>query len=199
MFIRTMLSVALLSLPVVVQAEEAGEPAARVKEAVDDRMARVKEDAAARMAELKASVASKVAGARDMHMHPPGADCMMKEQANLNVNFNLQAASPREAKEKFDARIRDIEQFAREKKGGKMQLQSLNYSVNTQNAYDYGEPLYQLSGNASYQLDSAEHAFALMELLSKQKVFSNVNVNMYRNSGMPCESPEVATDKAVEQ
>jgi len=109
----------------------------------------------------------------------------MQEQVNVSINFNFQVGSPKEAKETFDARLRDIDAFVKQANLKKWELQSMNYSVSAQNN-GYGDTNYQLSGSASYQTDNADQAFALMDQLTKQKLYVNVNVSKYRNNGMPC-------------
>lgn len=106
--------------------------------------------------------------------------CGMQENVNINVNFNLRVESPKAAKEKFDQKIQEIDAFGKKSGVKKWQLQSMNYSVSSAGGYgdDQG---YQLSGSASYQTDNADQAFALMEQLSKQKMYVNVGVNKYRN------------------
>jgi hypothetical protein len=108
----------------------------------------------------------------------------LQENVSVSINFNFKVASPHEAKETFDAHLRDIDTFAKQAGLKKWTLQSMNYSVSAQNS-GMGEPTYQLSGNASYQTDNADQAFVLMDQLSKQKMYVNVNVNKY-NNGTPC-------------
>jgi len=112
----------------------------------------------------------------------------LQETATLGVNFNLKAKSFTDAKEKFDSKIKQMEEFVKQQHVEKFTLQSMNYSVNTQGmnySGDMGETTYQLNGNASYQLASADDAFRLGEFLTKQQFTVNVNVNRFGNGPCP--------------
>ncbi len=110
-----------------------------------------------------------------------GACGDMEEQVSVNVSFNAQLPSPLEAKERFEARLKEIEGLARDSQIKKWSLQSLNYSVSTYNS-GYGmDATFQLSGSASYQTDNADQAFALMDKFSKRGMQLNVSVNKYRS------------------
>lgn len=129
-------------------------------------------------AEMKAAaspVAKRIVGG-----HHPGQNCPMQERANLNINFNFRADSLREARQKFDSHVNEIDALIKQSKSQQWDLQSMNYSVSEQGGGDT-EPKFMISGNASYQTDSADEAFAVMEQLSAKKMHVSVNVNKYRN------------------
>lgn len=132
------------------------------------------------------ALAADAAASRPM-MRP--APCAMQENVTLSVNFTIRAKSFDEAKKKYEEKMQQVDAFAKQQNIQKFDLQSMNYSVNSQQVnYDDGmpQPGYQLSGNASYQLDSADNAFKLGEFLTQQKFQISVNVNKYRNG--PCDN-----------
>ena len=115
----------------------------------------------------------------------------MQENATINISFNIRAQSFADAKAKFDEKIKQVADFAKQQDVKKFDQQSLNYNVNSQNNnFNDGsnQPSYQLSGNAGYQLDSADSAFKLAEFLTQQKFQVNVNVNKFNNHSMPCDN-----------
>src|SRR3954469_23407904 len=86
-----------------------------------------------------------------------GATCVdgMQETVTLSINFNLRADSFVDAKKKFDDKMKQITDFAQQQNIGRFELQSMNYSINTN--YDgNSQQSYQLSGNASYVMDSTD-------------------------------------------
>jgi uncharacterized protein YggE len=133
---------------------------------------------------LATSVPADEALASKRIPHQGGGGCTMQENVSLSVNFNIRAKSFQEAKKKYEEKMQQLDTFAKQQNIQKFDLQSMNYSINSQQiSYDDGMPEqgYQLSGNASYQLDSADNAFKLGEFLTQQKFQINVNVNKYRN------------------
>ena len=116
----------------------------------------------------------------------PVPACPMQENVNLSVNFNIHAKSFAEAKQKYEEKMKQIDDFARQQNVGKFDMQSMNYSINAQSNYDNGIPEmgYQLSGNASYVLGSSDSAFKLGEFLTQQKFQVGINVSKYKNGGM---------------
>lgn len=115
-----------------------------------------------------------------------GVQCSdgMQETVNLSVSFNMKAKSFAEAKTIFDQKMQQLNDYARQQKVGKFELQSMNYNINAQVTYEGGMPEqgYQLSGSANYNLDSSDAAFKLAEFLTQQKFQVNVGVNKYRNA-----------------
>ena len=114
----------------------------------------------------------------------PGGGCA-QENATLGVNFNFKAQSFAEAKQKFDDEMKQFDDFAKQQHIEKLIVQNMNYSVNSQQAYgNMSDGSYQLNGNASYRMESADDAFKLGDFLTKQHFMVNVNVN--RNGNGPC-------------
>jgi uncharacterized protein YggE len=116
----------------------------------------------------------------------------MQETVSLSVNFNIKAKSFTDAKAKFDDKMKQIADFAKQQQVDKFEPQSMNYNINPQQVgYEDGVPViggYQLSGNASYQLKSADVAFKLGEFLTQQKFQVSINVNKYNNGACTNES-----------
>jgi len=124
---------------------------------------------------------------------PGGANgCKMQENVTLSINFTIRAKSFAESRTKYEEKMQQVTNFATQQGIKKFQLQSMNYNINSQNVnYDgMPEPGYQLSGNASYLLDSADSAFKLGEFLGEQKMQVSVNVNKYQNGS--CNNAAVA-------
>jgi uncharacterized protein YggE len=111
----------------------------------------------------------------------------MQTQVSLNVNFNLQAETPLDAKKKFEAKLAVIDGAVKKAGLKKFNLQSMNYSVSPMGGYGGEETGYQMNGNTSYQLDDADKAFALMEQFGKQRMMASVNVNQYNTGNCPSE------------
>ena len=109
--------------------------------------------------------------------------CKMQENVTLSISFNLRLKSFAEAKKKFDDKMAQIVDFAKQQNISKFQLQSMNYNISSQpsNSGDISEQDYQMNGNVSYLLDSTENAFKLAEFLNQQKIQVNVSVNKYQN------------------
>lgn len=114
-----------------------------------------------------------------------------QENVTLTVTFNLKAKSFSEAKTKFDEKMKQIVEYAKQQHIEPFEPQSLNYNINAmQIAYDEGGPIiggYQLSGNTSYKLDNTDAALKLGEFLAGQKIQVGMNVNQYKNAN--CISP----------
>ncbi len=104
--------------------------------------------------------------------------CVMKENVTVGINFNHKVPSIKEAKVKFDEQTKSIEQYAKQQELKKFEKQSMNYNIYTQN--EYNQPVYQLSGSISYQLDNADEAFKFADFLTQQKFQVNVSSNAYR-------------------
>lgn len=108
-----------------------------------------------------------------------------QENVSLSITFNIKAKSFTDAKAKFDEKMKQIESYAKQQHIESFEPQSLNYNINPQQiSYEDGAPViggYQLSGNASYKLASADAAFKLGESLATQKIQASINVNQYNN------------------
>lgn len=104
----------------------------------------------------------------------------MQENVSLNINFNIPAESFKQAKAKFDEKMKQVEDFSKQQKLTKFELQSMNYNINPQN-YNGMQNNFQLNGNMSYQLDSFDSAVKMGEFLTEQKFQVSLNANSYKN------------------
>ena len=152
---------------------------------------------------LAASLVASPAFAHPMFMQN-GINCVggMQENVSINVNFNIRAESFADAKKKFEQKIQQVNDFAKQQNIGKFELQSMNYNINAQVTYDGGmpEPGYQLNGNASYMVDSSDNAMKLGEFLTQQKFQVSMNANRNRNPmcvETPAETPAAGANVAV--
>ncbi len=108
-----------------------------------------------------------------------GGDCRMQENINISVSFNFRADSFVDAKAEFDQKMKQVEDFAKQQKIEKFEVQSMNYNINTQN-YHGADAEYQMNGSVNYQLTSSDDAFKLGEFLTQQKFQVNVSANSHR-------------------
>ena len=105
--------------------------------------------------------------------------CEMKENVSVGINFNMTADSMMEAKAKFDDKMKQIADYAAQQKIEKLDMQSMNYNIYTQN--NGTDKNYQVSGNVQYQMPSSDMAFKFGEFLEKQKMNVNISANSYRH------------------
>lgn len=120
-----------------------------------------------------------VAHARDSLM--PG-NCTMNETAQVSVSFNGTDKDVSVVKGKLDGKINEMKALAQDLNFTKFDVQSSNYSVNSNYSSGYGsEPQYNYSGSASFNVLPAEKATEFMVLLSKKGYQASVNVNSYNN------------------
>src|ERR1700733_10777681 len=96
----------------------------------------------------------------------PSSSGCIQESATTTANFTLKGTSFAEARADFDKKMKQMDDFANEQHLGKMTLQTMNYNVNSQQ--NGTETIYQLSGRASYGMQSADDAFKLAEFFNKQ-------------------------------
>jgi uncharacterized protein YggE len=130
--------------------------------------------------------------ARMAHAVPPvsGGSCALQETVNLTVTYNFKAKSFTEAKQKFDEQIAKVNEFAKQQKVTKFDLQNQNYNIYSQplSYHPDGTPdtySYQVNGSSNYVMDNANAAFKFAEFLTGQKMQVGLNSNSYRNSPCP--------------
>ncbi len=138
---------------------------------------------AAKKIDAPATVADKVSIKGSMEK------CPAQEEVTINVTFNSREKTIRDAKNSFDSRVQEVENFARQAGVKKFTVTNMNYSINPQPQYGMngvvvGITEYQLSGNVGYQLDNSETGVALVEQLARQNIQAALNVSSYRNQ--PC-------------
>ena len=108
-------------------------------------------------------------------------DCSsMKEEVSLSINFTSQTSSPLKAKEKYEARLKELDDAAHELKFKKWQVQNSNFSVSSMNYGNDNELGFQLSGSVNYITDDADKTFQLVEMLIKRGYTPSVNISKYR-------------------
>jgi hypothetical protein len=110
--------------------------------------------------------------------------CAMTETANVSINFNGYDKDVVAVKAKLDGKIAEIKTMAQDQHFTKFDIQSYNYSINANNnGGDGGEPQYQYSGSAGFQILPADKAVNFMVVLTKKGYHASVNVSSYRNGG----------------
>jgi|CXWL01.1.fsa_nt_gi hypothetical protein len=128
---------------------------------------------------------SSSANAKDiMGMLSSAAGNCMKETVSININYNLKGKSFDEIKKLIDEQNAKIEEYAKQQKLTKFELQGKNYNISASaSSYDpSGRPesfQYNGNGNVSYNLDSSDAAFKFCEFLISQKIQVSMNSNMY--------------------
>lgn len=103
--------------------------------------------------------------------------CPLKEQANININFQSVEKTPQAARQAFDGQMKRVEQLAGDLGIKELNLQNYNFSLNPN--YNGMSSGYQMSGNVSYQLEDAAKATTLLEKLNAEHMQANINVNAY--------------------
>jgi uncharacterized protein YggE len=186
--ILAVLSLSLMFVANAYATEEAAQSAPEKKEAVETKSE--KKEATETKTEAAEKSAMMPERSANMKMLPGMRRMMacpnMQENVTININFNIRASSFTDAKKKYEDKMQQVNDFAKQQNIKKFNLQSMNYSINTQpNGYGSNDGVsdYQLNGNASYMMDSADNAFKLAEFLNDQKFQVSVNVNKYQNGG----------------
>ncbi len=117
---------------------------------------------------------------------PNGQQCELKEDGNFNVNFNLTETDVAKIKPMIDAKLQEVTAEAEKMKDVKIELQSMNYSANSNNngggcnGGSAGPSNYQVYGNFSLKVTPASKASALMEVFAAKGYNTSFNVNAYR-------------------
>lgn len=117
-----------------------------------------------------------------------GADCPMKEDSYVNVNFNNLKVDMSDAKAVLDKKIGELMALG-EEAGVKPVLQNLSYNIYSSSGgascCEGGDCLsvssYQANGSANFQMSSAAQASEFVSLLMKKGYQANLNVSAYRN------------------
>lgn len=115
------------------------------------------------------------------------SSCPMIDQSQVNINFNSRYSDLNQIKELMDNKIKEVEAMAKQAGIEKIVLQSMNYNIyaNDRNAYtdivdEENKRIYQLNGNISFNIEPADNALELMEMLINKGYFGGLNVNKYR-------------------
>ncbi len=115
----------------------------------------------------------------------------MKEQVSINVNYNLKGKSFDDIKKLIDEQNAKIEEYARQQKLTKFDLQNKNYNISASpSSYDENNNpqsfQYNGNGNVSYSLENIDVAFKFSQFLVGHKMIVSLNSNTYNdgNCGM---------------
>lgn len=113
------------------------------------------------------------------------ASCPMTEQTQVNINFNSQYADLKQIKELMDNKVEEIEAMAKKAGIEKIVLQSMNYNIYANRGYQNNfdgpdQRVYQLNGSMSFNVEPADNAIELMEMLNNKGYNGGMNVNKYR-------------------
>lgn len=116
---------------------------------------------------------------------PPCIDGMSKT-ANINISFNGQADSLQKAQEAFMSQKASMEAEARKFGDDKVQLNNYNYSLNMNYNYNNAAqlPMFNYSGNLSYQVSGEDVAMKISTRLTELKRQFSMNLNANR-----CQEP----------
>lgn len=113
------------------------------------------------------------------------SNCLV-ENASINVNFMGTEPDASVIKAKFDAKMAEIEKIVNGSGVAKSEIQSMSYSINPQNYGGNQNSSYQFNASVNYTVVPASKATDIMTELTKKGYQAGVNVNAYRNGGMPC-------------
>ena len=115
------------------------------------------------------------------------SSCPMTEQTQVNINFNSRYADLKQIKDLMDNKVEEIEAMAKKAGIVKIVLQSMNYNIyaNNRDAYndfidDDDKRIYQLNGSMSFNVQPADNAIELMEMLNNKGYNGGMNINKYR-------------------
>lgn len=111
--------------------------------------------------------------------------CPMTEQTQVNINFNSQYSDLQQVKKVMDNKVEEIETMAKKAGIEKIVLQSMNYNIYANRDYnnnfnDPAQRIYQLNGSLSFNVEPADNAIKLMEMLNDKGYNGGLNVNKYR-------------------
>lgn len=106
----------------------------------------------------------------------------MTETASVNINFNSTEPEVSAVSNKMEQKKAELEKVLAASGLTKFELQSMNYSISP--VYNGGG--FQYSGNFSYTVSPSSKAALVMAELTKKGFQPSVNVNAYRNGGVPC-------------
>lgn len=115
----------------------------------------------------------------------PG-NCDLKETVTLAVNFNRKVRSFSEAKTVIDEQMKKVNELAEQQqiKPLVIQSQSQNVSAQPTSYLPDGTPdnyNYNVNGNVSYMIKSADAAYKFAEFLTQQKMQVSLSSNAYRS------------------
>lgn len=115
-----------------------------------------------------------------------GAGCDMQTQVNLQVSYNMKAASFAEAQKVAAEQNAKIQQLAGQQKVSGFKLQSENANIDSQPMHTNPDGTvtsftYHVSGSLSYVLTNATEAAKFADFLSGQKMQVTINSSSYRN------------------
>lgn len=132
--------------------------------------------------------------ARDVMITPMGPEgesrCSMVGSSNLGVNFNVTEKDMSTVKNLLDSKQAEIRQIAAGNGITSIDLQSMNYNVNTSgsaskkcySSSDEGNEAitYQVYGNFNWKIEPEENVLPFMEALIQKGFNANVNVNTHK-------------------
>jgi hypothetical protein len=130
---------------------------------------------------LMANAKSVAMPNRGGYAQPPCIDGMAKT-ANININFNGQADSLVKAQEAFMSQKKEMEAEAKKFGEDKVQLNNYNYSLNMNYNYNNGTqmPMFNFSGNLSYQVSGEDVAMKISTRLAELKRQFSMSLNANR-------------------
>lgn len=114
----------------------------------------------------------------------PVAGCEMQKTASISLTVEEANPTVKGVRDSFEERIKQAKDYAKQAGVNKMDFQSENYSINPLNNSGTSG-VYQLTGNVTFEVSPLEKSYDLVELLTKNKIQSSLNVNMYKPE--PCQ------------
>jgi len=113
-----------------------------------------------------------------------GKSCEMTETVSVSMSFNEQEIDLANARGMMDDKLGTVQEIATGLGIENLELQSYSYNIYANNnggcSTSSSARNYQLNGNLSFMLKSADKSDELMKALSEKGFYVNFNLNAYR-------------------
>ena len=127
-----------------------------------------------------------IAESRVANKSQPAA-CPMTEQTQVNINFNSEETDLKQVKSMMDNRLKEVEEIAMAMGIEKVEMQSMNYNLHTNNSGGYNcggvsntDRVYRLNGSISFNIHPSDKVIDLLAELNAKGYNGGLNVNKYR-------------------
>jgi uncharacterized protein YggE len=110
-------------------------------------------------------------------------NCTMQDTGQVSITFNSTESDLTKIAPMMDQKTKEVEALAKESGIDKLDFQSSNYSIYTNNNGSCGASssnTYQYNGSVSFNITPAAKATDFMVLLTQKGYSANVNVSSYK-------------------
>ncbi|MDD9900277.1 MAG: SIMPL domain-containing protein [Alphaproteobacteria bacterium] len=133
------------------------------------------------------SSAEMVAMRKAAPMNQAQKNCALEGKASVRVQFKDSSVDIEKVQEYVDTKMKSAQAQAKEAGLTSVEIQSMNYSLRTQNnnyndcsKENLDKPDFRVNGSVTFEVEPREKAAAFMALLTKQGYEANLNVNAYK-------------------